>query len=94
MSALGQPCEVREPDFNSIFSSLRQETSRALELSKATAYLGNSLKPMLQKQSENAPIAKEEPGIVGMLWAEIYKIREANNQAEVTMSHIRDVLGS
>lgn len=94
MSALGQPCEVREPDFSSIFSSLRQETSRALELSKATAYLGNSLKPMLQKQSENAPIAKEEPGIVGMLWAEIYKIREANNQAEITMSHIRDVLGS
>mgnify|MGYP000553067927 CR=1 FL=1 len=71
-SGLSQP-ECREPDFASLFNSLRFETNRALELSKGTSYLANSLKPMLQNKSEGDKISKDEPGIVGMLWTEIYK---------------------
>jgi hypothetical protein len=94
-SGLGVPTESREPDFGSIFNSLRVETSRATEISKGTSYLGNSLKPMLQNKSNDSDkLSKEEPGIVGMLWTEIYKLREANNQAELTMNHIREIVGS
>lgn len=93
-SGLSQATECREPDFSSIFSSLRNETSKALEIAKGTSYLANSLKPMLQNKSEGDKLSKEEPGIVGMLWAEIYKIREANNQAEANMMHIKEVIGS
>ena len=87
-------CENREPDFGSIFNSLRQETSKALEIAKGTSYLANSLKPMKQSQEKGDLLSKEEPGIIGMLWAEIYKIKEANNQSEINMNHIREIVGS
>ena len=94
-NALSQPTECREPDFSAIFSSLRQETSKALEIAQGTTYLANILKPMIvQPKLEDQCKRKDEPGIVGMLWAEIYKLREANAQAENNMIHLKDVIGS
>ena len=84
----------RQPDFGAIFSNLRQEVNKAIEIAHGMNYLGNNLKPMLQNKENVDPLTKEEPGIIGMLWAEIYKLRDANNQAELTMNHIKEVVGS
>lgn len=93
-SGLTANTATKEPDFASIFNSLRLETNRAIEISKGTAYLGNSLKPMLQNKNGPDALVKEESGVVGMLWVEINKLRDANNQAELTMNHIREIVGS
>ncbi len=84
----------RQPDFGAIFSTLRQEVNKSLEIAQGMNYLGNNLKPMLQNKDNIEPLTKEEPGIVGMLWAEIYKLRDANNKNELTMNHIKEIVGS
>lgn len=84
----------RQPDFGAIFSSLRQEVSRASELAGGTNYLANSLKPMLADKENSSLAQKDEPGIVGMLWVEIGKLRDANNLAERNQNHLREIVGS
>lgn len=49
---------------------------------------------MLQDKENANLTAKEEPGIIGMLWTEIYKLRDANSKGEKTMAHLKEVIGS
>ena len=89
-----QAAVERQPDFGEIFSKLRQEVNRSIDIANGINYLGNNLKPMLESKEKNESQVKEDIGIIGMLWTEIYKLRDANNKGELTLNHIREIIGN
>jgi len=88
--------EGTSPDFGQIFSMLRKEVIRAIEIASGTNYLGSILKPYPPKLCDNGICPKPEPTneIIPMLWEEIYKLRDANDIADSTMIHLKNIIGS
>lgn len=82
-----------EPDFSRVLSLLRENVAQNQSLAEKTSYLANGLKPMLQP-GEGALGQKEEPGIIGMLFAEIFKLRACNESLERTYKHMVSVIGT
>lgn len=85
----------QQPDFGQIFSQLRTEVARSIEITSGINYLGGVLK--LYPPEVNTAEGKEqehEQGIIPALWDEIYRLRSANNLAEYTMNHLKSIIGS
>jgi hypothetical protein len=87
--------EVKQPDFHVIFTELRIEVARAAEITRTVSTFGNMLKPNLhnKQMKESIPEVKSE-GVISMLLVEISKLKEANEEGENNIRHLREIIGS
>jgi hypothetical protein len=83
-----------EPEFQTLLNSLRGEVSTSLELSNRVRYLSNNLQRMSEVPYDNDMKEREPIGVIEMLWAEVWRIREANSELQRTVDHLQRVIGS
>jgi hypothetical protein len=85
--------EIKKPDFVKIIDALRSEVNKNQQLTEQTHNVASGLRPVQSLPQEREPSPKDEPGLVNILWQEIWKLREANRLLEETYVHLKDVIG-
>jgi hypothetical protein len=85
--------ENREPDFQRLLTSLRHETLTSLELSDITFLLSNQLKEISPTTESPEIVNKEPEGVIEMLWAEVFKVRQTNNRLQRIVDHLQEIIG-
>lgn len=86
--------EVEQPMLARVLDQLRKEVEATNELSKAASNYCNSLHLMSFPKGEKMPEKESEPGVIGLLFAEIKKLHEANCALYDCVNHLRKVIGS
>jgi hypothetical protein len=97
MSALSskEPVQDSPPEFFKILDSFQEEINKAENLKYALSLLGNNLKrKMEQPCMVNQDPSKEPETITEHLWDKIWRLRYINNENELTINHLRDIIGT
>lgn len=85
--------EVTRSMLAEVLEQLRKEVQGANELSKEVSNYCNSLHLMPFRKGERMPEKENEHGVVGLLFAEIKKLHEANSSLSDCVNHLRRVIG-
>lgn len=86
--------QVKTPDFQMLLESLQKETNRGTELTGRLAYLGGQIKPIELKSEKINPMEKEPNGIIDLLWQQIWRLRNQNDELQVVSDHLHSLVGS
>lgn len=86
--------EISRPMLAEVLEQLRKEVQGTNELSKEASNYCNSLYLMSFPKGEKMPEKDSEPGVVGLLFAEIKKLHEANSVLYDCVNHLRRVVGN
>jgi hypothetical protein len=87
--------EIKQPDFQKLLDSLRNETAIASELISKVSYLSNSLKQIERKPTpENGSgLSKEPQGVIEHLWGQVWYLKLLNEEMEVVANHLHSIIG-
>jgi hypothetical protein len=85
--------ETRESDFQKLLASLRHETLTLSLLSDHACSSLNQLKEIIPTTEHCGVLVEEPEGIIGMLWVEVYKVRQTNNRLQMVVDHLQEIIG-